>query len=324
MKTELYLKEEAKRFYENRYEMGYMDEWPKDKKQRVFEIISDLNLPERGVALDFGCGNGVFTDVMQQALPKWKIYGCDISKNAIENAKKRFPDCSFFVSDNKQSIDMKFDFLLSHHVLEHVFDIVLTMNEMNFLLKPISFVLHIFPCGNEGSFEYKVCKMRKDGINKKMENRFFFEDEGHIRRLTTEQTNELMYNYGFALEKAFYSNQYYGALQWISKYNKEFILNFTDKTKAVDKKNRRKLNNIRMKLLFFNWCQTFVKNNSQKSNFKLLGISFKKNVKAVFKIIILPFTKIIVQYINMKSKREWVKNKTQQNGSEMYLSYSRK
>ena len=66
MKTELYQKEEAKQFYENRYEKGYMDEWPIDKKQRVLEIINVLNLPENGVALDFGCGNGVFTDVINK------------------------------------------------------------------------------------------------------------------------------------------------------------------------------------------------------------------------------------------------------------------
>lgn len=32
-----------------------MDEWPIDKKQRVFEVIRTLQLPEGGIALDFGC-----------------------------------------------------------------------------------------------------------------------------------------------------------------------------------------------------------------------------------------------------------------------------
>lgn len=48
-------------------------------EQRVFEIVRDLNLGRTGVALDFGCWNGV-TEVLRQALPEWVIYGCDISE----------------------------------------------------------------------------------------------------------------------------------------------------------------------------------------------------------------------------------------------------
>ena len=57
-------------FYDNWYASGYMDEWPADKKERIFEIITALNLPETGEALDYGCGNGVFTEVIKKALPR--------------------------------------------------------------------------------------------------------------------------------------------------------------------------------------------------------------------------------------------------------------
>jgi SAM-dependent methyltransferase len=250
MKNQLYQKEEAKQFYEDRYEKGYMDEWPTEKKQRVFEVIKLLNLPESGTALDFGCGNGVFTNVLKQALPNWKVYGSDISVKAIENAKNRFKDCLFFVSDNEKEQDIKFDFLFSHHVLEHVFDIKKTTSEINALLKPQASVLHIFPCGNEGSFEYNICIRRKDGINSAMENRFFFEDEGHIRRLTTLQTNDLMKPHDFALEKDFYSNQHAGAIKWISQSALKFIWELTNTNKAIDKNAFLYLFSLRIKFLF--------------------------------------------------------------------------
>lgn len=322
MKNELYQKEESKQFYENRYEKGYMDEWPSDKKQRVFNIIKILDLPESGNALDFGSGNGVFTDVLRQALPKWKIYGCDISKNAIENAKNRFPECSFFVSDNERSPVIKFDFLFSHHVLEHVFDIKKTINEINTLLNPKSFVLHIFPCGNENSIEYQVCKMRTDGINKEMENRFFFEDEGHVRRLTTEQTNILMKEYGFALENDFYSNQYYGAIKWISQSSPKFVMEFTNPKKAIDKKAYKSLSILRFKFILLFILQL------PANLFSRIELVRNKKLKHYFMLIIdlIPFliSYPIYAIVNYKAKQEWNYSKHLKNGSEMYLFYGRK
>ena len=98
-------------FYEDRYANGYLEEWPEDKKIRMREIIENLKLPEFGEALDFGCGNGIFTNILKQVLPKWNIYGADISKVAIENAKKRYPDCRFVELDDLSLRDKKFNFL---------------------------------------------------------------------------------------------------------------------------------------------------------------------------------------------------------------------
>ena len=322
MKNKLYQKEESKQFYENRYEKGYMDEWPKGKKQRVFEILRMLNLPEIGNALDFGCGNGVFTNVLQQALPKWKISGCDISKNAIDNAKKRFPKCSFFVSENERSSDIKFNFILSHHVLEHVFDIKKTINEINNLLNPKSFVLYIFPCGNEDSFEHKVCKMRVDGINKEMENRFFFEDEGHVRRLTTGQTNVLMNEYGFTLEKDFYSNQHDGAIKWISQSSSKFIMAFANPKKAIDRKASKYLSILRFRLLLLFTLQlpAIIYNKIRNTRIKRI----KHYCIWFFDLIPYFLSYPIYAIVNFEARTEWDNNKQQKNGSEMYLFYSRK
>ena len=329
MKKELYQKEESKIFYENRYKKGYMDEWPILKKQGVFEVIKSLNLPESGNALDFGCCNGVFTDVLRQALPKWKIYGCDISTVSIDNAKNRFPTCSFFVSDNEKISDIKFDFLFSHHVLEHVFDIEKTIQEINILLKPKSSVLHIFPCGNKDSFEYNVCKIRMDGINREMENRFFFEDEGHIRRLTTEQTNLLMNKYGFSLEKDFYSNQYYGALKWITQtINPKFIMEFTNHRKAIDKASNNSLLLMRFNLLLLYILQlpscVFIRTREELSKAK--GLKQKMKYYCVLILVLIPFFISYPAYaiMNYYANKEWNYSKHLKNGSEMYLFYNRK
>lgn len=322
MKKELYQKEEAIDFYENRYEKGYMDEWPTEKKQRVFEILRSLPLPETGEALDYGCGNGVFTDLLRQALPNWKIYGSDISQNAVKNAKIRFPECTFFVSDNDQKSEMKFDFLFSHHVLEHVFDIEKAISEINDYLNPRASILHILPCGNENSFEYNLCKLRVDGFNSSMENRFFFEDEGHVRRLTSQRATDLIKIHGFTLEKDFYSNQYHGAIKWITQSSSKFIKEFANPEKGIDQDAKNELAKLRSKFLFLSNLQRpfafykdikAIKNKKPKHYIALIAYM-------IASLISYPITATI----NAKAKNEWNENKEAKNGSEMYIFYSRK
>jgi len=82
-------------FYESRYQGGYMEDWPKEKKTFVTEFITKLIPGSNGIALDFGCGNGVFSDVLSKALPGWEIWGCEIGECALANASKRVPNCNF-------------------------------------------------------------------------------------------------------------------------------------------------------------------------------------------------------------------------------------
>lgn len=239
-------------FYESRYNQGYMEDWPAETKKRIFQIIKELPLPAEGTALDFGCGNGVLTEVLRLALPSWKIYGTDISKTAIENAQKRFPHCKFISIDSEQENYSKFNFLFTHHVLEHVSDAAEVFSEAEKYLKPESSMLHILPCGNEGSYEHHICSLRKDGINYAVENRFFFEEEGHLRRLTSKQLNFLCESKNFKLQKEYYSNQYYGAIKWITEKSPKFILRFSDPGYAVSNEARKKLVKERFRLLAIN------------------------------------------------------------------------
>ena len=321
MGQELYQKATALQFYEDRYEGGYMEEWPREKKQRVFEVIRSLSLPKTGIALDFGCGNGVFTEVLRQALPEWEIYGCDISRLAIENAQQRFPECSFFVSDNEVVTGLAFDFLFSHHVLEHVFDIQKTARELNDLLKPNACMLHVFPCGNEGSLEQKVCAMRTDGVDAQMENRFFFEDEGHVRRMTTDDMNRLVEPFGFKLELDYYSNQYFGAIKWISQYSPRFIFNFTDARKGRDATSRRFLKALRRKLLFLYVLQmpSTLYHGYRLTRPRRPMVTLKMACVWVPNLVSLPFYAVV----NALAAREWKQSGRQPNGSEMYVFYRR-
>ncbi len=320
-KSQLYDEKRSIEFYEDRYEQGYMDEWPLEKKRKVFEVIQDLQLPVKGVALDFGCGNGVFTEIIRQALPSWKIYGTDISEKAIENAKIRYPECTFLKAGELDISQRKFNFIFTNHVFEHVFNLSEVFNQMNKYLKPKSSMLHFLPCGNRGSYEYNICLLRKDGINTEIENRFFFEEEGHLRRLTTDELSKLCQTKDFRLQKEFYSNQYYGAIDWITNSNFKFILMFSDISQAINKKARRKLKKERMHLLFIHALR------QPAQIVKQLLTKKKKQFKHyILLLMALPFFAIsypIDKYWKRKAREEWDTMKSERNGSEMCLYFKR-
>jgi ubiquinone/menaquinone biosynthesis C-methylase UbiE len=319
-KNSLYDKQTSVSFYEDRHAHGYMDGyWPLQKKQQILDVLTDLQLPQNGEVLDFGCGNGELTEVISKALPKWNVYGTDISRNALEKAKEKYPEHTFFSADSDEFAGKKFDLLFTNHVLEHVYNLPQIIEEMNHYLKPGAFMLHCLPCGNEGSFEYNVCLLRKGGINPELENRFFFEDVGHVRRLTTDQLSKLWAEKGLVLIKGYYGNQYYGSIEWITRSGPDFVRMFTDTAQSVNEQAKRSLKVLKYKLLVIAVLRSFaigLKHRLNRPN---------KNIKNYIYILgALPlyvFSKPMDLYCEHKSLEEWHKRKMEQNGSEMYLIF---
>lgn len=320
--SHLYDKDTAVDFYEKRYTEGYMKDWPIETRRRIIEVVRSLELPETGEAVDFGCGNGVLTNVIKQALPPgWKVYGTDISTIAVENAQSQYPDCSFLAVGDSELKDKRFDFLFTHHVLEHVYDLPQVLEEADALMKDQAAILHILPCGNEGSFEHGICLLRKDGINPKLGNRFFFEEEGHVRRLTTEQLNGLYVEKKFVLAKEYYTNQYHGAINWITLSVPSLIQRLTDPSQAADEEARGKLKRLRSRLFFLRnlrYPAAFVENK-----FCMRGKTIQDYISLAFGLPLYIFAKPIDSYLKRRALEEWEKRKTERNGSEMYLFFKR-
>jgi len=325
--SDLYNKKHSIEFYEDKYHQGYMEEHLVEQKRKIFEVIKEIGLPEKGEGLDFGCGNGVLTEVIRQALPSWKVYGTDISSKAINNAKIRFPECTF-IELSDPSFDYnhkKFDFVFTHHVFEHVYNLNEVFNQMDKFLKPKSSMLHFLPCGNEGSYEYNVCLLRKDGINKEMENKFFFEEEGHVRRLKSEDFVKLCQTKGFDFQKEYYAYQYYGAIEWITniKYSSpKFVLMFSDSSQAINKKAKQKLKIIRIYLIII-----IALRMPAQIVTKMLKKRNKQLKHYILWLIGLPFfvfSSPIDKYWKRKARDEWDSEKFKRNGSEMCLYFERR
>ena len=317
---QLYSEDASQQFYDEPYTQGYMDEWPLEKKQRVFEVLKGLDLPGRGEALDFGCGNGVFTEVLRQALPGWKVYGTDISPVAVGHAAERVPGCVFFDQSDGALAGSKFDFLFTHHVLEHVYNLQDVWGQVTGFLKSQSAMLHILPCGNEGSLEHKICALRTDGINAAMENRFFYEDTGHVRRMTTSQFRAMAGEAGFQLVEEYYSNQHDGAVDWITQNEPAFVLALTDPSKARDEGGRRELSAIRRRLLVASVLRNL---RSRVRGFRGGRMSAKAWAGLIAGLPLYPASSLLDASIRRKSQAEWEGRKTDPAGSEMYLYFKR-
>lgn len=320
--ADLYDAETAVRYYEQRYAQGYMDEWPIAKKQRVFDLVRLLDLPASGRALDFGCGNGVFTDVVRQALgPAWEVVGSEISTVALDNARQRFPQCRFVRGDDPALHAKPFDFFFSHHVLEHVSDLGEALSLLDALMAPRAAGLHILPCGNEGSYQHELTRLRSDGIDPGIGNRFFMDEEGHVRRL---RTRDLVGEYdrrGYRLTMDRYCAHRQGFMHWITDLGPERVLETLDPTKAVDGRARRRLQTLRLGYLAL-W---FLRHQAPMVEEKL-----RKRRRSLRDYVLLAFgspwyliSKPIDTYLRGADTREWASLSRDARAGEMYLVFAR-
>ena len=255
--------------------------------------------------MDFGCGTGVWTKILKDCLPSWEIWGTDLSETAVKKARIHCTDCSFFPLDEAYDFKEKFNFIFTHHVLEHVFNIYESISLINSLnsRREKSYMFHIFPCGNPDSYEYKLCSLIQNGIEKEYGNRFFFEDEGHVRRMTTQEITSIISSFGFNLTQDYYANQYHGAVRWITDAGLMFINSLCNVDQALHNEAKTELIRQRRKLLILS----------------LFGGSLSGRLQYVN----LPSKVIIQKYLLKKAINEWNASCTEKNGSEMYLLYER-
>jgi SAM-dependent methyltransferase len=306
----------ATRFYDARFRRGYMDDWPDAKCDRVAAFIRELPLPISGRALDFGCGAGVFARVLRRALPQWDVHGTDLSSAAVQIAAQRNPDCRFYTLSECSARAGDFDLVFTHHVLEHVSSLVDVAEMLANLTKVGGSMIHILPCGDQGSLERAICGLRADGIDARAEGRFFYEEEGHLRRLTTDRLVRLWAGAGFQLERAYYANQRIGGLRFLTQGDSAFILSVTDTTHAIDSRARFRLHLLRAALLGL-W---FARKPVSVVHNKLRGGC--KNVRDVATlaagVVCFPVSWFIESGLNRLVDFEWRKRRHLP-GSEMYV-----
>jgi SAM-dependent methyltransferase len=88
-----------------------------------------------GRALDVGCGDGRLT----QALAAEELTAADVSRVALQRARRRCPDASFVTLEPDDPLpfsDAAFELALCAETLEHVRDVQLLLSELRRVLAP--------------------------------------------------------------------------------------------------------------------------------------------------------------------------------------------
>ena len=310
MPAHVQLADEAacERYYDCRFQSGYMDDWPAARAGRIAWMLRDLGLPASGAAVDYGCGGGAFTSVLREVLPGWELTGIDLSRSGLEQARARVPQARFLHPRDAEIPPGSVDLLFSHHVLEHVRDLESTWSRMARLVSPHGRMLHILPCGNPGSFEHRLCRLRRDGIDPQT-GRFFFEDEGHLRRLTTDAMIGLAAAAGFRLEAARYSHHELESIDMLAENGVRFVRDLCDPAQAASPDARRELKALRRRLLPIALAKSLVRRG------RAPGLSGKG-----CSVLALPFRRRLTD-LNARAEAEWMERCTDPGGSEMYLVF---
>lgn len=313
-------------YYDQRYSAGYMDVWDAVKRRCIRDIVAAIPKGQNFRVLDYGCGSGFFSRLLGQLFPDIHIVGIDVSANAIAIAKERDTKASYFVvgDTHLEALRHSFDLVFSHHVLEHVFDLTAVASDIASFVSPQGRTLHILPCANAGSFEYEICRLYPDGIDPTRGNRFFCEDPGHLRRLSSAEINQLFGRVGFEAETQYFMNQYWGALKWLSETPPDYLKQVFE-YKRTDARKKSRL------LYYYFLCATlflirYPRRAHIKEKFKNLHRkSFEQSFVSVAKGALMasgyPLAWMMDHLMDRLSIHEWNHRRHSPNGSEMAVLF---
>ncbi len=87
--------------------------------EEPYEVIERM-LPERGVIVDLGCGEGLLSNYLALASGKRKIIGYELVPERLKRADKGIKNTSFKVGDVVDMSYPKADVFILFHVLHHL------------------------------------------------------------------------------------------------------------------------------------------------------------------------------------------------------------
>lgn len=169
---------------------------------RIKRLVEMVRL-KKGKLLDIGCGGGITTESLQYYFPKVKLFGCDVSKKAIDYARKfGSGEVTYGVIRGKKLPykDNTFDICICLDVMEHIPDVEFFLKEVQRILKKNGKFFLLVPC--EGQQFTHTWLWQKIKVGHTMTFRRY----GHIHpEFTHEYVLKLLKKHNFAIKKKVYS-----------------------------------------------------------------------------------------------------------------------
>lgn len=143
----------------------YNEYWSEDRGG-FGSYVRNLELPKffnaGELVLDIGCGDGTVAEFLQKSA-KVRIFGIDISEEAVKKAKNKGIDAR--VSSSEQRFPFKdnsFDKVFWGDNIEHLFNPMITIKEIKRVLKKSGKL--ILSCPNMGYWRYRIHYLLNGGL----------------------------------------------------------------------------------------------------------------------------------------------------------------
>jgi 2-polyprenyl-3-methyl-5-hydroxy-6-metoxy-1,4-benzoquinol methylase len=314
----------AAQYYDERHARGWMDFWPKDKRERIIGLLREAAGERTVRVLEYGCGVGVFAASVKAAMPHWEVHGCDISPVAISRARQRCPGVTFHVlaGDGADPPLGTYDLIYTHHVLEHVASVSEALSQMTRSLEPGGKMLHVAPCSNPDSLEYRLSHLSGKGIDSS--GCLFCDDSSHARRLNSDELTEACRERSLALTEAFFANQLWGGIDYFTNEYHWTLLGWLSPAQDASALARLKL--FGLALVLGGLCLlrqgprltfgSLRKTSSAGKRVLLCAV-------APIALLLSPLSLAVDKTLTWLKEREWNRKKRQPNGSEMYLIFEK-
>jgi hypothetical protein len=128
--------------------------------------------------------------------------------------------------------------------------------------------------------------------------------------------------YGFHLCKAYYGYHYWEAIGGTETSNPRFVLEITSHKIARDEESKTDLKRLRNMLLPISILRFPASVFEGRKPWRIIGS--RRLLENLILGILYPFSFPLNFYLKGKTEKEWNLCKNQENGSEMYLFYTRK
>lgn len=115
-----------------------LQKWGNVGRENRRDVLSLCEPNPEAKLLDLGCGNGEFTLKVAERIGTGNVFGIDIVKDNVEQAKAKGIDCYQADLDGAKLPfeDESFDAVCANHIIEHVSDTDGFVKEVHRVLKP--------------------------------------------------------------------------------------------------------------------------------------------------------------------------------------------